>query len=248
MNCQIFIVIMVRVEVIKLHIGRLKMSKITTSLIVLLLLFVAGINVRAAEPDMSTTEFRQLYDSLLSGKTLSTTTEQDGVTIVTERRFGQLLDLADDDFEIPVQRVITKTKDGKQIQKITVDILDRVNNLGDTAIIYEEARRMVVENPDAAPLDTNEIEFLGLFRIAKNAKGGFDVHNFGLIPSVVVEDGKNRLVGSNISYSCFAENNLSKCILTVRDYNLGDYKPLVGYELKEAVGGDFVEMAVETKQ
>jgi len=224
------------------------MSKTTTSFIVFILLLAIGINVQAAEPDMTTAEFRQLYNSLLAGKTLSTTTEQDGVTVVTERRFGQLLDLAEDDYDIPVQSVITKTKDGKQIQKITVDILDRVHNLGDSAIIYEEARGMVVENPDTEPLNTNEEEFLGLFRIAKNQKGGFDVHNFGLIPSVVVKDGKNELVGSNISYSCYAENGLSKCVLTVRDYNLGDYKPLVGYELKETVGGDYVEAAEETKQ
>ena len=224
------------------------MSKTTTSFIVLLLLLAGGINLRAAEPDMSTTEFRQLYESLLAGKTLYTKTEQDGVTVVTERRFGQVLDLGEDDFEVSVQRVITKTKDGKQIQKITVNILDRVHNLGDSAIIYEEARRMVVENPDAAPLSTNEIEFLGLFRVSKNDKGGFDIHNFGLIPTVEVKDGKNYLVGTNISYSCYAENNVSKCILTLRDYNLGDYKPLVGYELKEMVGGDHVEVAEEMKQ
>ena len=112
------------------------MNKTTTSFIALLLLFAGGINLRAAEPDMSTGEFRQLYESLLAGKTLSTTTEQDGITVVTERRFGPVVDLAENDFEIPVQRVITKTKDGKQIQKITVDILDRVHNLGDSSIIY----------------------------------------------------------------------------------------------------------------
>jgi len=224
------------------------MSKTTSIFIVFILLFAIGINVRAAEPDMTTAEFRQLYNSLLAGKTLSTTTDKDGVTMVTERRFGQLVDLAEDDFDIPVQRVITKTKDGKQIQKITIDILDRVHNIGDSAIIYEEARGMVVENPDAETLTTNEGEFLGIFRIAKNQKGGFDVHNFGLIPSVVVRDGKNEIAGSNISYSCFAEDNLSKCVLTVRDYKLGDYDPLVGYQLKKPVGGEYVEVAEEIKQ
>ena len=224
------------------------MSKIKISIFTLALMLSGALGLQAAEPDMSTTEFRQLYDSLLAGKTLSDTTERDGVTIVTQRTFGQVIDLAEGDFEIPVKRVITKTKDGQQIQKITVDILDRVNNLGDSAIIYEEARRMVVENPEAAPLSTNEIEFLGLFRIAKNDKGGFDVHNFGLIPSVVVKDGKNELVGSNISYSCFAENNLTKCVLTIRDYQLGDYVPLKGYQIKDMVGGDHVEEAVEIKQ
>lgn len=224
------------------------MSKIRISVFVIALIMAGAVGLQAAEPDMSTAEFRQLYDSLLAGKTLSTTAEQNGIKVVTERKFGQAIDLGENDFDIPVQRVITKTQDGKMIQKITVDILDRVNNLGNSAIIYEEVRRMVVENPDAAPLDTNEIEFLGLFRVSKNAKGGFDVHNFGLIPSVVVKDGKNDLVGTNISYSCYAENAVSKCILTIRDYKLGEYKPLVGYELKEMVGGDHVEVAEEIKQ
>ncbi len=224
------------------------MSKIKISIFVLALMVAGAVGLQAGEPDMSTSEFRQLYDSLLAGKTLSNTTEQDGVTIVTERKFGAAIDLGENDFEVPVQRVITKTKDGQMIQRITVNILDRVNNLGDSAIIYEEARRMLVENVDAAPLNTNEIEFVGLFRVSKNAMGGFDVHNFGLIPSVVVKDGKNSLAGSNLSYSCFAENGLSKCVLTIRDYKLGDYEPLVGYELKEMVGGDHVEIAEEIKQ
>jgi len=224
------------------------MSKIKISIFALALMMASAVGLQAGEPDMNTTEFRQLYDSLLSGKTLSSTTEQDGVTIVMERKFGAVTDLADDDFEVPVERVITKSKDGKMIERITVNILDRVHNLGDSAIISEETRKMLVENADAAPLNTNEIEFVGLFRVSKNAKGGFDVHNFGLIPSVVVKDGKNDLAGSNLSYSCFSENGLSKCILTIRDYELGDYEPLVGYELKNAVGGDQVEIAEEIKQ
>lgn len=224
------------------------MSKIKVSIFAIALMMAGAVGIQAGEPDISAAEFRQLYDSLLAGKTLSTTVEQNGIKVVTERKFGQAIDLGEDDFEVPVQRVITKTQDGRMIQKITVNILDRVNNLGNTAIIYEEARRMVVENPEAAPQSTNEIEFLGLFRIAKNDKGGFDVHNFGLIPSVEVKDGKNELVGSNISYSCFAENNLTKCVLTIRDYQLGEYEPLVGYKLKDAVGGDHVEVAEEIKQ
>ncbi|MFQ5787019.1 MAG: hypothetical protein ACE5H1_03480, partial [Thermodesulfobacteriota bacterium] len=38
---------------------------------------------------------------------------------------------------------------------------------------------------------TGEVEFIGVFLVAKNDKGGFDVHNFGLMPSLLVEDGKN---------------------------------------------------------
>ena len=73
------------------------------------------------------------------------------MTIVSERHFGQAIDLGEDDFEVPVKKVITKSKDGQMVQRITVDILDRINNLGSSAIIYEEARRVMVENPDAAP-------------------------------------------------------------------------------------------------
>lgn len=224
------------------------MSKIKMSILSLALLLAGAAGIQAAEPDISAGEFRSLYDSLLAGKTLSNSTEKDGMTIVTERHFGQAIDLGEDDFEVPVKRVITKSKDGQMVQRITVDILDRINNLGSSAIIYEEARRVMVENPDAAPLDTNEIEFLGLFRVSKNGKGGFDVHNFGLIPTVLVEDGKNELVGANISYSCYPENGLTTCTLTIRDYHLGGYKPLLGYELGKEVGADHVETSVEVKQ
>lgn len=224
------------------------MSKIKMSILSIALLLAGAAGLQAAEPDISAAEFRKMYDSLLAGKTLSNSTEQDGMTIVTERQFGQAIDLGENDFEVPVKRVITKTKDGQMVQRVTVDILDRVNDLGSSAIIYEEARRVMVENPEAAPLDTREVEFLGLFRVSKNGKGGFDVHNFGLIPTVVVEDGKNELVGANISYSCYPESGLTNCTLTIRDYELGNYEPLVGYELKEVVGGDYVETAVEVKQ
>ena len=55
-------------------------------------------------------------------------------------------------------------------------------------------------------------------------------------------------MGANISYSCYPESGLTNCTLTIRDYELGNYEPLVGYELKEVVGGDYVETAVEVKQ
>lgn len=224
------------------------MKKIALCFSFLLLVFSAGISLHAAESGITIGEFRQMYDSMLAGKTLITESEENGMTIRTERTYGQALSVGGDDFEVPVQRIITKTKDGQVVQKITVNILDRVNDIGGQPIIYEEARRLVVENPEAAPVDTSEVEFLGLFRVSKNDKGGFDVHNFGLIPSVVVENGTNKITGSNVSYSCYPENNLTKCVLTVRDYSLGEYTPLVGYQLKEPVGGDFVETAVEVKQ
>ncbi len=224
------------------------MSKITTFIFLILLMSAGGPILQAGESDISITEFRQIYDSLLSGKTLVTETEEDGIAIRTERQFGQPINVGGNDFEVPITTMVTKTKDGQTIQTMRISILDRVNDIGGQPIIYEEARRMVVENPDAAPLDTNEVEFMGLFRVSKNAKGGFDVHNFGLVPSVVVENNQNKISGSNLSYSCFSENDASKCVLTVRDYKLGDYTPLVGYELLEPVGNDLVQTAVEVKQ
>ncbi len=131
------------------------------------------------------------------------------------------------------------------VQKKTLNILDRVNNLGNSAVIYEESRSLTVENAGSEPLTTRDTEFLGQFIAAKNDKGGFDVYNFGLIPSVVVEGGTNTIAASNISYSCYSENNKSKCVLTIRDFNLGDYSPLRGFALGDPVGSDLVIVAEE---
>jgi len=219
------------------------MSKITMYLALVLFLFIGGINLHAA--DLSTAEFRQLYDSLLAGKTLSTQAEKDGVVVKSEWQYGQAVDLAEGDFDVPVVRVITLTKNGELVQKKTLNILDRINNLGNSAVIYEESRMLMVENAGSEPQTTRDSEFLGQFIVSKNDKGGFDVYNFGLIPSVVVEEGTNQLAASNISYSCYSENNKSKCVLTIRDYTLGDYNPLQGFSLGEPVGTDHVIVAEE---
>jgi len=219
------------------------MSKIFMSLALVLCLTIGGISTYAT--DLSTAEFRQLYDSLLAGKTLSTQTEKDGVVIKSEWQYGQAIDLAEGDFDIPVIRVITITKNGELVQKKTLNILDRINNLGNSAVIYEESRMLTVENAGSEPLTTRDTEFLGQFIASKNAKGGFDVYNFGLIPSVVVEGDNNKIAASNISYSCYPENNKSKCVLTIRDYNLGDYSPLQGFALGDPVGTDLVIVAEE---
>ena len=214
----------------------------------LLLLIVFGfvsVNTHAEEQSIGLNEFRQLYDQLLAGKSLVTESNQNGVLIRKTRVFGKAIDVGAGEFEVPVNTVILKTKDGQLLQKITVDILDRVNDLGGNAIISEEVRRTSVETTGEEPRTTREIEFNGVFRVAKNNKGGFDVHNFGLTPSVLVEGDKMGLAGNMISYSCFPEKGVTKCVLTLRDYKLGDYKPLVGYTLIEPAGGDVVEIAVE---
>lgn len=224
------------------------MGKFTVFTALILILLIGGTGLSAAETDITITEFRQLYDALLAGKTLVTESKEDGMDVIKERRFGQAVGVGDSDFEVPIETVITKSKDGVPVESITIRILDRVNDIGGQPIIYEEARRMSVVSTSSQSQDTSEVEFMGLFRASKNDKGGFDVHNFGLIPSVVVDGKTNKIAGSNISYSCYPENGLTKCVLTVRDYNLGSYTPLVGYTLKGPIGGDFVEISQEMKK
>ncbi|MGB3365815.1 MAG: hypothetical protein WBB48_13660, partial [Thermodesulfobacteriota bacterium] len=67
------------------------MSKVIMTLALILFLFVGGINLHAEK--LSTAEFRQMYDSLLAGKTLSTQAEKDGVTVTSEWQYGQAMDL-----------------------------------------------------------------------------------------------------------------------------------------------------------
>lgn len=214
---------------------------------VLVLITTYSSHVYAKDEPLSVKEFRQLYDSLLAGKTLVTETTGDGVSIKKERQFGKAVDVGDGEFDIPINFVITKTKDGKLEQKTTINVLDHVNNLGGTAIVSEEFRKTTVEEPGSEPQTTREIEFGGLFRVAKNEKGGFDVHNFGLVPSVLTDGDSMSLAGSMVSYSCFAEKGMSKCVLTIRDYKLGEYKPLVGFTLVEPAGGDVVEVTKEIR-
>ena len=116
------------------------MTKIFMSLALVLSLSVGVINSYAK--DLTTAEFRQLYDTMLAGKTLSTQTEKDGNVVKSEWQYGQAIDLAEGDFDIPVTRVITVSKDGEVVKKKTLNILDRVNNLGNSAVIYEEARNV----------------------------------------------------------------------------------------------------------
>jgi hypothetical protein len=224
------------------------MGRVKVCACLIIILLIGGTNLNASESDLTTTEFRQLYDSLLAGKTLVTESEQDGVDVIKVRKFGQAVGAGGNDFQVPIEVVITKSKEGVPVNSITINILDMVNDINGRPIIYEEARSMSVVSTGAQPLDTDEVESVGLFRASKNDKGGFDVHNFGLIPSVVVDGDTNKIAGSNISYSCYPENSLTKCVLTVRDYNLGPYTPLTGYTLKDPIGEDFVEISQEIKE
>lgn len=219
------------------------MSKVIMSLALILFMFVGGVNLQAEQ--LTTAEFRQMYDSLLAGKTLTTQAEKDGVNITSEWQYGTAIDLGEGDFDIPVTRVITFTNNGEMVKKKTIQIVDRVNTLGDSAFIYEEARTLTVESAGAEPLTTRETEFLGQFVASKNDKGGFDIYNFGLIPSTHVEGDSDTVAASNISYSCYPENEKSKCVLTIRDYQLGEYDPLKGFTLGDPIGSDHVIVAEE---
>lgn len=213
------------------------------SLALILFMFVGGMKLQAEQ--LTTAEFRQMYDSLLAGKTLSTQAEEDGVVVSSQWQYGQAIDLGEGDFDIPVTRVITVSKNGEMVQKKTLEILDRVNTLGNSAFIYEEARMLTVESAGGETLTTRDSEFLGQFIASKNDKGGFDVYNFGLIPSTHVEGDDDEVAASNISYSCYPENGKSKCVLTIRDYKLGAYDPLKGFTLGDAIGSDHVIVAEE---
>ena len=205
-------------------------------------------NVQAGGEALSVNQFRQMYDSLLAGKTLVSEVKTDGTLVKKERFFGKAIDSGDGQFEIPVKILITTSKNGEIEQKIAVDVWDDVSNLGGSAIISEQVRKTSIENKGQDPFRTSDVEFAGDFHVSKNDKGGFDVHNFGLQPSVLVKDGKTSLAGNMVLYSCYPENGVAKCVLTVRDYVLGEYKPLEGFTLVEPAGGDVVEVGVEVKK
>lgn len=197
---------------------------------------------------LSVGQFRQLYDSLLAGKTLVTETEQDGMVVRKERQFGSAIEVGGGEFEIPSKMVVTKSRDGAVVQKITASIVDGVDNMGGNSIITEQIRVTTVEAAGEEPRTTRLVEFGGTYLVVKNDKGGFDVYNFGLTPSALVEGESAVMAGNMVSYSCYPESGVTKCLLTIRDYKLGEYRPLRGFKLLEPAGGDYTELGVEVKQ
>jgi len=221
------------------------MTRFIAIALVVILLGFSVVSSKAGE-QLSVREFRGLYDSLLSGKTLVTVSDDNGTMVKRERTYGKALDTGDGDFDIPVTQVITYTKDGGVDLKITIDILDRVHDLGGHAIVQEEVRELsVLEKGDEHPEEINQVEFSGIFRVGKNDKGGSNVHNFGLMPSVIVKGEEVVLTGSMVSYSCYPESGKSICTLAIRDYELGEYEPFKGYKIGKAIGDDYEETAKE---
>ncbi|GJM17302.1 MAG: hypothetical protein DHS20C13_26290 [Thermodesulfobacteriota bacterium] len=221
------------------------MLKIIPILVLAMFICVLSSSNVLAEGSLGVVEFRKLYDSLLSGETLVNETQQDGVVVKKEKIYGNAVDTGDGDFDIPVSQVITYTKDGKVELKVKVNIIDRVNDLGGRAIIQEEITGIsVLEEGDKVPEDSSGVEFGGIYRVGKNAQGGFDVHNFSLTPSLLIEGENLSLAGSMITYSCSAQDAKTVCNYTVRDFELGDYEPYKGYKLGKPIGGDFAETFV----
>jgi hypothetical protein len=201
-------------------------------------------NTFADEP-LGVKEFKNLYDSLLAGKTLVNETQSDGMVIKKERLYGKSVDTGDGDFDIPVYQLMSFTKDGKSEMKVKVNILDRVNDLGGNAIIQEELYGIsVIEEGDKVAEDDFGVDFGGIFRVGKNAQGGFDVHNFSMRPSVLIDGDNLSLTGSMITYSCSAQDGKTVCNYTVRDFELGEYVPYVGYKIGKPIGDDYTETYV----
>jgi hypothetical protein len=226
------------------------MNRILLITLVSLVVFIlCWSNVRAGDDALTVGEFRQLYDSLLAGKTLVSELKKDGINVKKERIFGKAISTGNDEFELPIKIIITTSEEGAVQQKRIIDVWDVVRNVGGSAVVSEKViRQTTVEDKAQEPLTISDVEFVGDFRVSKNDNGGFDVHNFGLQPSVLVKDGKTSLAGNMVLYSCFPENGVTKCVLTVRDYVLGEYKPLEGFTLVEPAGGDVVEVGVEVKK
>ncbi len=221
------------------------MFRIVPIILLAVLITLASSLGSFAEDSLGIAEFRKLYDSLLAGKTLVNETQQDGMVVKKEKIYGAAVDTGDGDFDIPVTQVVTFTKDGKLELKAQVSIIDRVNDLGGQVIIQEEITGLsVLEAGDKVPEEARGTEFGGIYRVGKNAQGGFNVHNFSLTPSLVIEGQNITLAGSMISYSCSSQDSKTICSYTVRDYELGDYEPYKGYKVGNPIGGDFTETFV----
>lgn len=212
-------------------------------LTVLVLFPMSTLSAQAGEKPLGIAELRQLYESLLSGKTLVTVTKTDDIFIAKERKFYKSVDTDDGGFEVPIETSVIRLKDGKVIETTAIKILDRVQDLGGIPIIYEEVRLTEVEEPGSEPRE--KVEFSGLFRVSRNDRGGFVVESFGLMPTVSLDNGTSSPAGSMASFSCFPVEGKTRCVLTIRDYKLGEYKSLVGYTLGEPIGTDYTEISDE---
>lgn len=220
------------------------MRTVSVLLLVISIIFMSA-GIAAAGEALNVADFKKLYDSLLSGKTLVNETQEGNTVVKKERHYGAAVNTGDGDFDIPVKKVITYTVNDDVTATITIDILDRVNDIGGVAIIQEEITGMsVLEAGEEKPEAATGVEFGGVYRVGTNDKGGFDVHNFALSPSLLLDGDSVKLSGSMISFSCYSQTDKSVCELNVRDFNLGDYEPYQGFKVGEPIGGDYTEVFV----
>lgn len=218
------------------------MRNLSVLLIAVSIIFMSA-GIAAAGEALGAADFKKLYDSLLAGKTLVNETEEAGTVVKKERQYGKAVDTGGGDFDIPVKKVITTTVGGDVSSTITVDIIDRVHDIGGVAIIQEEITGMSVkEAGDEKPEESSGVEFGGVYRVSANDKGGFDVHNFALSPSIKIDGDTTSLSGSMISFSCYSQTDKSVCKLNVRDFELGDYEPFQGFTLGAPIGDDYTEV------
>jgi len=214
------------------------------------LIFVISIQSSIAKQQkMSVSEFINSYNALLAGKTLITEIVEDGSTITKIRQYGQAKKLENGNYEIPVEVVINISKEGKLDQRYTLKILDKVIDHGGVAIVADEVVETKIEKSGLEPIVSDDEEFNGHYIVTKNDKGGFDAWSFSLVPSIVSDDKLTdlNLGGSMIHYSCYPENGLTNCVLTIRDYMLDDYEPMVGFKKMNPHGGDLKEVSKEIK-
>ena len=213
----------------------------------ILLLIVSVQSTSAKQKHMSVEEFVEAYNSLLAGKTLVTESVADGVTTNKVRNYGQPNKLANGNYEIPVEIVITVSENGVMDQRFTLKVVDKVIDHGGVAIITDEVVETKREVSGLEPVISDDEEFNGSFVVTKNKKGGFDVWSFSMVPSVISDDNMTdlRLGGSMAHYSCYPENGLTNCVLTIKDYEIDNYKPMKGFKKKKAHGGELVEISKE---
>ncbi len=226
------------------------MNRYTIFGLTIILIMVISIHSSFAKHQkMSVGEFINTYNTMLAGKTLITESVEDGLKTTKIRHYGQAKKLDNGNYEIPVEVIINITKDGSLDQRYTLKILDKVIDHGGVAIVVDEVVETKIEKSGLEPIVSDDEEFNGHYIVTKNDKGGFDAWSFSLVPSIVTDDKLTdfSLGGSMIHYSCYPEDGLTNCVLTIRDYKLEDYEPMVGFKKMNPHGGDLKEVAKEVK-
>ena len=92
--------------------------------ILLFLTMVFSVESYAKSKHMSVEEFVQAYNTLLAGKTLSSESTENGVKTTKIRNYGQPVKHDNGNYHIPVEIVVTVSKDGVMDQRYTLKVVD----------------------------------------------------------------------------------------------------------------------------